>query len=266
MSNPREYWTPPVLWPGGDVFVIGGGASLLGFDWDPYRDRHVIGCNDAYLLGGCCMPSRPKNWVDVCCFGDPGWFNRHQHALHKFPGLVVSLCSTRVHKHWVKQINRWPEGFCGHGKHMAARVAWNWSTGASAINLATKLGANRVFLLGFDLKARTLTPEEAEAIITPGTSLYEAYHRYDPVPDVIFHAEPQGPPEHIGNWHPNPINSPDGLVSGELSNRFRDGFDRIRRELKRFPDVQVYNAGPDSALDVFPRITPEEALCMTSSK
>lgn len=148
-----KYWKAPKMWADQTVFVIGGGTSLRGFDWTPLHDKRVIGCNDAYRLGP---------WVDICAFGDWGWHFTHAkewvwykeekkwHAgLRQFQGMAVGfpaeeLLDDRVHVlRRVSGVNRFSE---------APSISWFLNTGASAVNLAWILGANRVILLGFDMK------------------------------------------------------------------------------------------------------------------
>lgn len=121
-------------------------------------------------------------------------------------------------KGWLKGLsllNRRPEGW-----YKKTYCAFNYSTGAAAINLAFLLGASRVILLGYDFKVN----EKGEH-----------------------------------NWHPNPLDpAQPELYAPE--GKFLKGFRRIRMEMGNFPHFQVLNAGPDSALEEFPRIRLEEVL------
>jgi len=64
-------------------------------------------------------------------------------------------------------------------------------------------------------------------------------------------------PEGESNWHPNNLNtSTDRTYKG-----FVHQTELLALDLgKSFPDVQVINAGPDSDLEVFPKMTLEEVL------
>lgn len=139
-----ERWTIPEIWSGGEAFVMGGGPSLRGFDWARLRGRHVVGCNDAYEHG---------DVVDVVAFGDmPFWRRRGDHlvrAKNRHGFLAVTNFPNS------------PEAFVGHA-HIVRRLRHKWSrsqealcwlgnTGAMAVNLAARLGARRIVLLGFDM-------------------------------------------------------------------------------------------------------------------
>lgn len=134
------WWTPHREWEGTDVFVIGGGPSLRGFDWSLLHGRHTIGCNDAFRLGS-----------DVCrvvFFSDAGFYERAKDDLARFPGLVVSHCPRLVVKPppFVKLLPRMPSGLFEHC------IGFGKNSGCGAVNLALLMGASRVFLLGFDCK------------------------------------------------------------------------------------------------------------------
>jgi hypothetical protein len=204
------YWTPETIWSGGVCFIIGGGPSLRGFDWTALRDRHVVGCNDAFGLG---------DWVEVVVFGDNCWYRDHRVGLKHYRGLkVCGSTNGPAPDEGIRWVRRERDGLCGWGPYDRNRLGWNWSTGAMAINLALKLGATTVVLLGFDMK-----------LAANGDC----------------------------NWHPNTINSADARVY----ERMTAGMGRIASDLPRvFPGARVVNAGPDSALTVFPMVTMKEAL------
>lgn len=134
------------IWKGETVFIIGGGPSLIGFDYTPIQNRKVIGVNNAYRLG---------DWVDVCWFGDLKWLHWHQKELRSDFKGIIAHCNTRSdlrRKRWMVPFNRGtPLGIVTDKK----MVAWNRCSGFSAINLAYHMGASTVFLLGFDMKHDT---------------------------------------------------------------------------------------------------------------
>ena len=56
------------------------------------------------------------------------------------------------------------------------------------------------------------------------------------------------------NWHDNLLDKPDI----EVYQNFLRGFDIVKRDLKKFPDVKVFNITDCSSLEVFPKIGVEE--------
>jgi len=130
-------WIVEKKWKDQEVFIIGGGESLKGFDWGLLKPLRTIGCNDAYVHG-----------TDICLFGDTKWFEHHEKWLRNYEGIVFTSCpklqKSRVPWLWL---------ICREaiGLHKGS-IGWNFSTGANAINLALLLGAAKIYLLGFDVK------------------------------------------------------------------------------------------------------------------
>jgi hypothetical protein len=157
-------WVPIEEWKGQDAFIVGGGSSLADFLWDKLKGKNTIGCNDAFRLGA--------EVIRVCLFGDASWFHRTKWELQKFRGRVVSCAPSLIHLNlpWVYIMSRVRDGLQESGKGL---LAWNYSTGAAAINLAVLLGASRIFLLGFDMGRNE------------GKSHWHS-HRHKPTEDVSF--------------------------------------------------------------------------------
>lgn len=135
-----ELWNPTKEWEGQDAFLVGGGPSLRSFDFNLLKERNTIGCNDAFRLG--------KDVIQICLFSDAPWFHSNKWELESFGGRVVStsfkLKDLKIP--WMQRMDR-----IGNGIAEGSTVSLNYSTGASAINLAVTLGAKRIYLLGYDL-------------------------------------------------------------------------------------------------------------------
>jgi len=233
-------WKAPKMWDGGTCFIIGGGPSLVEqfqippeivaevrrnkaniSTYSPYlealHDKHVIGVNNAYLLG---------DWVDCCFFGDCAWYLVHRVPLAKFQGIKVTCCDRFANK---------PVAKCEGIKYLAkgggkglpgadsklygisenpSKVAWNSNSGAAAISLAAHFGVKRIILLGFDMQA----------------------------PDGMTH------------WHfgHNPKNK-------QPFNRHLRGFPVIAKDAQCM-GIEIFNASPNSKIELFPKLTLEEAL------
>ena len=159
-------WEIPKMWEGGECWIIGGGGSMprqFGVPeeiidgvyakqlpmsvYSPYlsaiHNKHVIGVNMAFELG---------NWVDLCIFGDGGFYFKNREALLAFPRLRVSCNPNLVKKDavGVKHVlrdGRKPDGISTRPNHLS----WNRNTGGAAINLAVQMGVKKIYLLGFDM-------------------------------------------------------------------------------------------------------------------
>ena len=134
---------PPPLpdWTGQPAYLLGGGKSLTGFDFTQLQNCNVIGCNQAFLT--------QPDIIDIVVFGDPGFWKRHCIDLAAFLGHVATN-RTDLHTFgplpkWLKIYKRIDTGL-GEGE----TLAFNYNTGALAINLAITLGAGPIYLLGYD--------------------------------------------------------------------------------------------------------------------
>lgn len=132
-------WVPIAKWEGRDVFVIGGGDSLRGFDWKRLKNECTVGCNMAFTLG--------VETCKICIFGDFKWFREYENRLQGYKGILFTNASQlqRTRCNWLWTLPRKAKGLS------TKILGWNTNTGAAAINLALILGAKRVFLLGFDM-------------------------------------------------------------------------------------------------------------------
>ena len=177
-----KVWRVPDMWKNSDVWIIGGGPSIIptfqipesvvesvrqrkaGLDtysqyFAPLHSKHVIGINVAYQLG---------SWVDMCFLGDLNFFDVHRAGLSHFTKLVVT-CHEKVGKKelsWVK--------YLPHEKRVVKdpqeseygistrpdRVCWNHNSGAAAISVAAWTGAKRIILVGFDMTLDAVTKEQ----------------------------------------------------------------------------------------------------------
>ena len=134
-----ELWTATEEWKDQDAFLIGGGPSLTGFDFESLAGRNVIGCNDAFHLG--------ERIVSICVFGDASWWQKNKFKLEKFKNPIVTNCPVvlPLKVPGLRKTRRIRDGL-----HNGTNLGWNYSTGALAINLAVNLGVKRIFLLGYD--------------------------------------------------------------------------------------------------------------------
>ena len=162
-------WKVPNMWDGGDCWILGGGYSVpkqfnipeevvsdvcTGRKFSdaysdflkPIHDKHVIGVNNAYLIG---------SWIDVLFFGDSSWYLLHRNSIAQWPGIKVSCNARFANKKkdrmegikFVQKDREHPHGISPNRKY----VSWNGNSGSAAISLAVHFGVKRIFLLGFDM-------------------------------------------------------------------------------------------------------------------
>lgn len=136
-----EFWSPPPLFSGAAVFVIGGGPGLRGFDFNRLRGRRCIAINAA----GYDVP-----WADVLLFHDKDWPRQNLRLIQEWAGLVVtvsrpgrSALPEKIEQVQVEPRERFLPG---------PAIKRGRSSGHSAIALAAAMGAKRIVLLGFDCR------------------------------------------------------------------------------------------------------------------
>lgn len=144
-----KIWIVPPMWKGKTAYILGGGPSLLGMDLcgdleSLLKSKRVIGVNNAFKFG---------SWVDICWFGDGKWFDWNHKELAKYSGLKVTcnpsfLTEQRLFGYGVLVVGR---GKSNGIETKKGYIAWNRTSGASAINFAYHLGVKRIVLLGFDM-------------------------------------------------------------------------------------------------------------------
>ena len=158
----------PALWNNTTVFIIGGGPSLNGLDLSPLHSQRCVGVNNSFRLG---------SWIDVCWSTDSRWLEWNKEDLRKFAGLKLSGIPKREAGPFgdlgVLRVRRAAGQKTGISTD-PGEIVWNLNSGASAINLAVHLGAQRIVLVGFDMK-----------VAEDGNHNWHNDHRHRP-PDNIY--------------------------------------------------------------------------------
>lgn len=205
---------------GGRIFVIGGGPSAKGLDWELLRGRTVLACNAAAFL----LPQGIARWA---VFSDRPFLRSFRSQLRAYVdggGTLFNVPTPgkpiREKDHWIVHIPRL-NGRKNWGiSEDPGIVRWNRSTGGCAVNVAYLLGATEIVLVGFDMR-------------TDGKA-----HNWHGVYDSRYADGGQG-------WPARPPAS-HYRTSGMIL-----AFGRIAEDLDRL-GVKAWNTCLDSALTVFP--------------
>jgi len=132
-------------WIGQPCFIIGGGPSLKGFDFERLRGRgRVIAINRVYEF----VP-----FAEVHYFMDNPYYRRlrNEPGWKAFPGIKVYLnMSGYVVDGEVVSLR--PLGRTGLSGSITTGLYHGNNSGVGAIGLAHCLGANPIYLLGYDGK------------------------------------------------------------------------------------------------------------------
>jgi hypothetical protein len=232
-------WIVPKIWDGGEVWILGGGPSLIEqFNipkevvqqvldkkmspnaYSPYlsaiHKKHTIGVNVSYLMG---------DWIDIVFFGDNGFFLGNQENLASFPGLKVTCHPNAGKQSWAKYLardNKYTKGISTNPQ----MVSWNGNSGGASINLAYHMGAKRIILVGFDMKLGEANMQH----------WHNAYNRLE-----MLQTNP--------NFKALPFN------------RHLLGFTEIAKDAKKL-GIEIINASPNSAINVFEKVSVSDLLSL----
>lgn len=132
---------------GQDIFIIGGGPSLIDFDFDKLKGKTIIALNSSF-----------KKITDIATavfWTDNDWAANNYDDLMSFKGL--RFCS-RINA--IKYINEGSRGFANScvlnklqdfGFTTVIDSVCGNNSGAQILNFTTNLKAYRIFLLGYDM-------------------------------------------------------------------------------------------------------------------
>jgi len=189
---------------------------LLKQDLTLIQGHRVVGINHAFELGP---------WVDVCWYGDKGFYENNANLFRTYKGIIATCCTCRPAEQnpRVRYLGR--SKIFGIEAKRKTHVAWNHNSGASGINFAYHLGAKKVVLLGFDMK------------------------------------NPDDPTDRQTHWHNRykTVYEGPGKIRDPYEKRFLKGFKIMAEEIQDL-DFEIINATEGGALEVFPR-KPLKQVC-----
>ena len=143
---------PDKSWQGQRAFILGGGPSLQGFDFDRLKGERVIAVNAAFIF---CMFADILFFMDKANFHAPLTKGRMRDGAKKawedFKGYKVFLDLLNNRKipgcYQLYANSTIPMGLT---HTMKKGLVHGDNSGHGALNLAYCLGANPIYLLGYD--------------------------------------------------------------------------------------------------------------------
>jgi len=120
------------------VFIVGGGPSLIKFDWSRLALKNVIAVNRAYEV----LPNAGHIFFSSLFF-----WGHHKRCLLDHPATKVTTSTAVRHVSVEVYGTDRSKGL----STLQRSLCVGKSSGQAAINLATLLGATRIVLLGFDM-------------------------------------------------------------------------------------------------------------------
>lgn len=196
----------PRIWDNETVYIVGGGPSLTGFDWEKLKNKKTIGINRAFL-------SVPE--ITVLYWMDRQIYTWYKKEIDAYKGLKITTSipeNAASDIYVIKSLSyaglyQNPEYICK-----------GCNSGAGAIDLAFKLGASRIILLGYDMQ--------------PGSSGQSHWH------------------EGYGQFG--------YVSGTKVYDRMLFDFVEIQHHIKeKSLELEIINACPESRITVFPKVAPD---------
>lgn len=127
-----------------EAFIVGGGPSLIGFDWGNLEGKFIIAINRAYEV----LPD-----AQIVYFTDNDYWERHKVEMKKHKGM---LCRGRIARRpdivdpdvTEFQLQPQPSGW----SDQYGELYHGSNSTYACIQLAAQLGFNKIRLLGIDMK------------------------------------------------------------------------------------------------------------------
>jgi len=146
---------PDGAWKEKSCFIIGGGPSLEGFDWKKLIGKRTIGINRAFekieptVIFS--MDTRFLRWLEKGYYGrevNEKFLNARSYKVWN----ITYVASLPNFIYIVKVWKDYNTGALAFTDTLKDGIGHGDNSGYAALNLAFCLGANPIFLLGFDCK------------------------------------------------------------------------------------------------------------------
>lgn len=214
-------YRPEKIWLGQDVFIIGGGNSLReeNFDWSLLLNENTIGCNNAFRLG----PEICK----VCVFCDDTFiFEKYQEG-----GRV----NYKPKKDYYDVIKDFPNLIItNHDKLKSRPETW-------------------LKYIPRQIKGLSDTPDFLCYNFNTGAAAINLALLYGAKNIYLLGFDMKLSKDKKSNWH-NFVNTNNNQ---DVYERMILSMGHVKRDLKKFPDSNVYNINNDTKLTYFPIIKTE---------
>lgn len=225
---------------GQDVFVVGAGPSLLGFDWKRLENRTTIALNDVIF----------SIFPTIHLFSDTNLWKKYRD--HPYPESTTIVCQRDARDDligWEKFAPHRARCYQFDRRVSMDRIEYeddclyvNNTVATGAVMLAWKLGAERVFLLGVD-----------------------AYKFVDPKGKEIYYHD--GSDDHKRRRRQVFVPGRKDLLLQDRHELWREQMRMVRKLLDTYkaypgpwPASGVYNLSPLSQIDAWEKRDPAEVL------
>jgi len=226
---------PDGSWENKACFIVGGGPSLANFNWSLLKGKRTIGINRVYekidptIIFS--MDTRFLRWILEGKYGEVIKERFISSKAYKV-WLCTYTCILPIEIFIMRVYESYSKGFRAFPLSMKDGLGHGNNSGYGALNLAVCLGANPIYLLGFDMKFKL--DEETKKLDEQMKKIGKRVRT------------------HWHNGHPNPMRP-------HVLENFIKYF-RVPAKICKEQGIEVINLCPDSALPYFPKKRVEEVL------
>lgn len=146
---------PDGSWGGKPCIIVGGGPSLRDFNWELLRGWRVIGVNRVYekfdptIIFS--MDTKFLRWILEGKYGQEATDAFARSKAYKV-WLCTYNCKLPEEIFILRVWKTYKQGFSAFPATMREGIGHGNNSGYGALNLAVCLGANPIYLLGFDMR------------------------------------------------------------------------------------------------------------------
>lgn len=227
---------------GKDIFVVGTGSSLLGFNWMKLSGATCIALNDAIKVSEYFIP-------DVHLFADVGIWVRYRDLFYREFQFLVCQENARKnfehyagfkHKHIIRTFDSYSSPTEVQDKDDALFVNRTVATGG--IMLAWKMGARRIFLMGVDGYKLRVSDE---------TGKHEIYY---------CDGSTKPPEKRPESAHGEKVTQDRHEAWQRNMKDLREYFKKKRVYQEKWPGSGIFNLSPASTIDAWEKVKIESVL------
>lgn len=157
-NNQKPVFKVNPIWKGETAYIIGGGPSLSGFNWEDLVGKKTIAINKSILH----YPN-----ADIIYWTDSRVYGWYKAAIDNAKGLKITIRDHSSYSTDVKILKKNNNfGLCESNDSLCHGN----NSGYAAINLAYLLGVTKIVLLGYDMKNSNKQSHYHEGYPVPATA------------------------------------------------------------------------------------------------
>ena len=144
------------------LYIIGGGPSLKGFNWELLRGKNILSVNRAFQV----VP-----WAIATFWTDSRFFKWFEKDIKRFKGVKIACRYSQLYdKNIILVRSTGGSGIDEYPYHIRAGN----NSGYAALNVGFHLGATKIYLLGYDMKSEREATHWHDGYVTShNDSIYE---------------------------------------------------------------------------------------------